>query len=408
MKTCTRPDPVTARRRLRWVHMVGQLGDGAFYVTAAVHLVRQGASPTGVGLTLAVAWGTGALLAPRVGRLADRFGVRRLSVATLTAAAATLLLLAVAPPALCGIILAGYAVAQSAWGGLRATLVEVVTEADGRVTERAAQQRLGNAALAVGAALGGLALTQPWPDTLRGVFVFDAVAYALAAFLVASGMPEMPPTPRRTPGARLDARHWLATAGAAALYLYMPMLSVALPVMVAVTGTVPAWTASACLAANTLGVLALQGRAAAAVRDVRSVRSSLVTGSALLAVSAALIWTSVGTGRPLLLVPGMLIQVVGEVRFAAGAWDVGYRIAPSSHVAAWQSTYGAAVPLARCFGPALLAPAAAHSGGWALAAAAFVIGGLTLAAATALRPRTTPHPFRSPATVPARPATTRS
>lgn len=83
--------------------------------------------------------------------------------------------------------------------------------------------------------------------------------------------------------------------------------------------------------------------------------------------------------------------MLGEVRFAAAAWDLGYRLAGPGDGATWQSTYGSAIPVARCLGPALLAPMAAVGAGWTLPAVLFVLGGITLAVVATRATRVT-HP----------------
>ena len=91
-----------------------------------------------------------------------------------------------------------------------------------------------------------------------------------------------------------------ATAAASALYLYMPMLSVALPLKVTAAAGVPTWTIAACFLANTVGVMALQRRTAARVSTERRARHAVLVGGLL-------------RGR---------------------AWDLGYRLAGPGGTAA--------------------------------------------------------------------------
>jgi len=265
------------------------------------------------------------------------------------------------------------------------------------VAERARLQAVGNGAVAVGAAVGGLSLVVGALPALRGMVAADAVLYVAAALLVARGLRSVatpPPTQAAAPGGadRATLRQLVATVAAAALYLYMPMLSVALPLMVTAAVGVPTWTISACFLANTIGVMALQRRVAARVTGERRARHALLTGGVLLAVSSVLLWTSLH-GRhaaPALVVlglaSGVLIQVLGEVRFAAGAWDLGYRLARPGGTAAWQATYGAAIPIARSAGPAILAPLAMVQVGWIVPALLFLGGAAAMVAVTTAQP----------------------
>ena len=72
----------------------------------------------------------------------------------------------------------------------------------------------------------------------------------------------------------------------AVLYLYMPMLSVLLPLYVVQRTTAPAWTVGGFFVLNTVGVTILQVRAARTVSDPRSaIRASRRAGLLLLATS---------------------------------------------------------------------------------------------------------------------------
>ncbi|WP_329244652.1 hypothetical protein OG417_48205 [Actinoallomurus sp. NBC_01490] len=394
----------TRLRRLGQAHALAQAGDGAFYVTSAAYLVRLGWSPVRVGILLAICWGAGALLSRRIGRLADRHGLVAISAATLGCCMAGLLGLALgSEPILVAGALLVYAGGQSAWGGLRAALVQAAADPAAAVTERARLQSIGNGAVAVGAAVGGLALGLGEIWALRVVVAGDALLYLVTSLLIARGIRISASAPtasadRPVPGetGRTTMPQLVATIAASALYLYMPMLSVALPLMITNAPGVPAWAISACFLANTLGVMAMQRRAAIGVTTAARTRHALLTGAALLATSSALLWTTLLGHRlaPALIVlglgAGVVTQVLGEVRFAAGAWDLGYRLAPTSGTAAWQATYGAAIPMARSAGPALLAPLAGFELGWIVPAGLFLAGGIAMATVTTTRPAPSP------------------
>lgn len=431
--TPAEPTGDQARRALRRAHVLAQVGDGAYYVTSAAYLVGLGWSAAQVGSVLGVAWGLGALAAPWLGRLADARGLTRVSAATTLMCALALAL--VASAVTLGVVLVGltmYAVAQSAWGGQRAALVSALSPPARRVPERARLQALGNAGIALGTVLGGAALLVGDPAALRVALGADALGYAVVAVTIrrhvvvtpggvdpggvgpgdvgpgdvgsgivgsgsmgSSGVGAVRAGPTRTP------RQWAATAAASALYLYLPLLSVALPLLVATSAGMPGWVIAACFGANTLGVSVLQTRVARTVTTARRVRAAALGGGALLALSALLLWRSLRAGDAtaaidgaragVLLAVAVLVQVLGEVHFAAAAWDLGYRLAPAGGEAAWQSTYGAAIPVARCLGPALLAPAATSSSGWLVPAVAFGLGALALAAVVPVPPRPNPH-----------------
>ncbi|MFB9835768.1 hypothetical protein, partial [Actinoallomurus acaciae] len=300
---------------------------------------------------------------------------------------------------------------QSAWGGLRAALVQTAADPAAAVIERARLQSIGNGAVAAGAAMGGLALGLGEIWALRVAVAGDALLYLVTGLLIAKGIRIFAPARTASAGAgetgRTTMPQLVATAAASALYLYMPMLSVALPLMITNAPGVPAWTISACFLANTLGVMAIQRRAAIGVTTAARARRALLTGAALLATSSVLLWTTLLGHRlaPVLvalgLAAGIVTQVLGEVHFAAGAWDLGYRLAPAGGTAAWQATYGAAVPMARSAGPALLAPPAGFELGWIVPAGLFLAGGIAMATVATTRPAPGPSdpgtaPYEAP------------
>lgn len=403
-------------RRLRHAHALAQVGDGAFYVTSAAYLVASGWSPTRVGALLGVCWGVGALLSRRIGALADRRGLVPIGAVTVTCCAVGLLGLASADgAALVAVSFLLYATAQSAWGGVRAALAQAAAGPTAVVVERARLQSIGNGAVALGTCLGGLALALGGIAAMRTAVAADAAVYLAAAFLIgrlnhgltpsspAAGSPSLPDDCLRMTPARV-----VATVAASALYLYMPMLSVALPLLITRASNVPSWTISACFLANTVGVMALQRRVAAHVTTARRTRQALLIGGILLAVSSALLWTTLQESQTapafiaLGLAVGVVSQVFGEVRFAAGAWDLGYRLAPASGVAAWQATYGAAIPIARSVGPAILAPLANVESGWIVPALLFLAGATATAAVTPTSPAPDPIAQTAAAAIPRR------
>lgn len=376
-------------------HGCAQLGDGAFYVTSAAYLYQLGFSATGVGLRLSLAWGVGALASPWFGRAADRWSLRSVTPVSTALCCLGLAMLAVGLPLTApGLVL--YCVGQSAWGGLRAALVEELAPSSRRVAERARQQSVGNLAVGLGSVAGGLALATGVDRPLRVVLALDASAYLAVSLLLAHGLPGLRrPTGRSAPGG-VSGRQRLATVAAAALYLYLPLLSVALPLLVVTGGAAPRWVVAACFVANTLGVGMLQGAAARWFGDRQPAAAALV-GGLLMALSCALFWISLRSGPLALLPVAVALQLAGELAAAAAIWSTGYRLAPPSAQARWQASYGAAAPAARCIGPVVVGVAAAHPTGWVAPASLLLAGSWVLArvAAGPIRPAATDTPDRA-------------
>jgi Major Facilitator Superfamily len=388
-------------RRLLMTQAVTSVGDGIFFVVSATLLLAQGWSAARVGLALSLAWGVSMLLTPAVGRAADAVGLRTTVLALPVLVATGLLLVAAGgPDALTLVGLMTYAGGQSGLGGVRQALVVALAAGTGRsVTEdRSALQAAGNGGIAVGSVFGGVALALDGHDALRAALLLDAALF-LGSVALYTGLPRLAlPSSEGRSGPRPDARYLALTLCAAVMYLYMPLLSVGLPLMV-VRAELAHWVVALVLALNTLGVLALQRRAGRAVSSAALAARYTVRGGVMLLVCCLFLGLSVTVvDWPLglaVLLTGVVVQVLGEVRLAAGAWHLGYELAPPVASGRWQGTYAAAVPAARCVGPALLTGLLVGLG-----LAGFVVLGLMFAAAGvgmavlsrgAAEPSPTPH-----------------
>lgn len=407
-------------RRLILAQTTSAIGDGCFYVTSALFLSHVvGLSATMTGLWLSIAWGAGFLLSAPVGSAADRAGLK-LSGVTLSLVVAGTLVAAtqVRDHGAFLLVLIGYAVAQSGLGAVRqAWVAELVPPAD-RVTVRARLHVAINAGIGLGAALAGIALAVGTTRAYTTVLWLDAAGFVVAAWLLA-GMPGngLPRRPRTTTGngsPRLPRRVWggvleglrggvlgdrpylSAAALAAVLYLYMPLLSVVLPLFLVQRTVAPAWSVALVFVINTIGVLALQVRAARPVQDTRTAarasrRGGLVMGASCLVLAAAALPGSAPAALALVAL-GAVVQVVGEVLLGAGAWHIGFALADPQRQGQWQGLFASGLPLARSVGPLLLsALVLTWSGpGWVVLAAVFGAAGLALGPVAAWGERSRP------------------
>lgn len=343
---------------------VNAIGDGAFYVTAALGFTSVvGLSPTEVGAGLSLAWLLGAIASSPMGSLAQRVGLRRSTVVLCAGTAVALCSLALVR-SLEGFLAAavGYAVAQSVLGGVRQALLADLVDPGYQVQARAGIQIAQNAGIGVGAAAAGATLL------LRGVEAYPVVLLADAASFLVAGLLLT----------RLPALN-------AVLYLYMPVLSVLAPLWVAGRTTAPTWTVSGLFLVNTVGVVLSQRSAARRVRELSTAATSLRRGGLLLGAGCVGLWAA---GLPdstvvaaLLLPLGAALLTAGEVRLAAGSWQVGFTLADPRRSGAYQGLYASAIPVARAAGPTVLvALVLTWSGpGWWVLAALFVGAATALA-----------------------------
>jgi MFS family permease len=377
----TRPAPP---RRLALAQLINSVGDGAYYVCSALYFTRVvGLSATEVGLGLTVGWAAGAVAGVPLGHLADRRGVRGTAVAlaVATGAAVAVFLTVRGLPAF---VLAAvlYACCQCGLGAARqALLAALVTERE-RTRVRAHLQSTANAGLAAGAALGGLALHLDTAAAYRAVLAADALAF-LAAALVLTRLPAVPPTPPAASGTpRLavlrDRPYALITALHAALLLYMPLLSVVIPLWVVQRTEAPRWTVAALLMLNTLGVVALQVRVARGVRDLRTAARHIRAAGVLMLVSCAAFALTTVPASPwtalAVLLAAACLQVLGETALASGAWEISFGLAPEGRQGQYQGFFGTGAAVARMLGPLLLTWLVLGGGpvGWLALGAAFL------------------------------------
>jgi MFS family permease len=374
-------------RTLSWAAAGGAVGDGAFFTTSAVFLTTAaGLTPGQVGLALTAAWGAGFMLSAPLGALADRVGLRTCVVAWSMLVSAALVALALTGhPAVVTVtaVLVAYAVGQSGLGGLRQALVVTVIAKDRRVRFRARMHVGVNAGLAVGCGIGGLALLAGTPAGYRAVLLVDAGIFALTATMLTRLAIRPGHGPNLTrPGLVVlrDRPYLVMTVLTGALYLYMPMLSVALPLYLTRHTAAPRWTVAVVFLVNTAGVLLLQVPAARRVTSLDRARSSVRLAGLALALSC-LLFAAATTGGPVTSVfwacAATVIQVVGEVMLAAGAWYTGFELADPHHPGQWQAVSAAAQPLARTVGPLALVALlqSAPVAGWTVLAAGFLAAG---------------------------------
>ncbi|MFJ5546542.1 MFS transporter [Streptomyces sp. NPDC093225] len=413
------PAPGPARLLIA-AQLGSSVGDGAYYVTSALYFTTVvGLSPAQIGLGLTLGWAVGSLAGVPLGALADRRGPRGTAVllALATAAAVGSFPFARSYAAFAAAAVA-YATAQCGLAAARQALLAALVERAGRTGVLARLQAAGNAGLAVGAALGGLALHAGTRGAYLAVFALDALAFLLCALLLhrlpvapAGGAPTVGPV-RTASGVRTaagapagprlavlrDRPYAVLTLLNAVLLLRMPLLSLALPLWIVRRTDAPGWLVSGLFVLNTAAVTLFQVRTARAVTGrataVRAVRSSgrlMLAACLVYAVSAAGL---PGWGAAAVLVAGSVLHVLGEMRHSAGSWQLGFDLAPADRMGQYQGFFGTGLALARTLGPLLLTSLLLVWGipGWVL------LGGVFAAAAWAVGPvgrwaaRTRPTP----------------
>ncbi|RSS83307.1 MFS transporter [Streptomyces sp. WAC06614] len=384
--------PPGAPRRLAAAQLSNSVGDGAYYVCSALYFTRVvGLSPAQIGLGLTVAWAVGSVAGVPLGAFADRRGPRGTSVllALSTAAAvASFLVIRSFWPFLLAACL--YATAQCGLAAARQALLAGLVEPRERTGVLAHLQSLLNAGLALGATLGGLALSADTAGAYRAVFALDAVSFLVCAAVLLR-LPVVAPVERPAAGEpRLavlrDRPYALVTVLNAVLLLRMPLLSLAIPLWIVERTQAPGWLVSALFVLNTVGVMLFQVRTARPVTDLRTARAAVWSSGLVMAASCVVFALSAlptaAWAAGAALVVGAVLQLIGEMRQSAGSWQISFSLAPAEKIGQYQGFFGTGVPVARTLGPLLLTSLLLLWGipGWLL------LGGLLLAASWAMGP----------------------
>ncbi|CAL9607210.1 hypothetical protein SUDANB120_05568 [Streptomyces sp. enrichment culture] len=391
MTTRLLPPPGTPRR-LAAAQLANSVGDGAYYVCSALFFTRVVGLPPGlIGLGLTLAWAVGSVAGIPLGALADRRGPRGVSVllAAATAAGVASFLFvrsygAFLVAAVC------YATAQCGLAAARQALLAGLVPAGERTRVMAHLQSVLNAGLAVGAALGGIALAAGTEQAHLAVFALDALGFLVCAAVLLR-LPAPAAGPRRRageprPAVLRDRPYALAALLNAVLLLRMPLLSLAVPLWTVERTSAPGWLVSALFVLNTGAVMLFQVRRAEPVTDLaaaaRAVRLSGLGTAASCAVFALSGWAGPAWAAAALLVAGAALQADAEMRQSVGSWQIGFSLAPADRIGQYQGFFGTGVPLARSAGPVVVTSLVLLWGvpGW------FLLGGLLLAASYAMGP----------------------
>lgn len=380
-------------RVLALAQLANSIGDGAFFATSALFFTRiVGLSATQVGVALTVAWGLGMLAGVPLGMAADRWGARRVAVllALWTAGMLSTFLVVRSFP-LFLLVACLYAIGQGGLGAARQALLAGLVSASERVAVRAHMQSTVNLGLAVGAGVGGLALTVDSAAAYLAVFVVDAASFLVSA-LVLRRLPVTRAPLSRAGGTKLtvlrDRPYAVLTVLTAVMYLNMPVLSLGLPLWIVERTDAPPVMAAVVLVLNMATVVLFQVRVARMVHDLRSAaRVAGLAGWVLLAACAlyGVSGGSVGSlgslgvaGAIVALLVAAAVQVFGEMMHGAASWEVGFGLAPAGQQGQYQGFYGMAPQIARMLGPVVVTTLLIGWGmrGWLVLGALFLVAGL--------------------------------
>lgn len=387
--------PAGAPRNLAFAQLANSVGDGAFIVTSALFFTRVvGLSTAQVGLGLTIAWLVGFLTGVPLGNLADRKGPRGVAIllALSTSAAVTSFLFVRSFP-LFLIAAIAYATSQTGLTAARQALLAGLVQPAERTRIRAFLQSTVNAGLAVGAALGGVALRFDTAPAYLTVFAIDAASFLVAAALI-HRVPAVKAVTLRVAGEpRLavlhDRPYALLTLLNSIMLMFMPLLSLVAPLWIVEHTNAPGWVVASLLIINTIGVTLFQVRIARGVTDLRTAtRSVRFAGIAMLAACGVFALSAIGlapAAAAAVLAVASALLTLGEMKLASGAWEISFGLAPADKQGQYQGFFGTGPAVARMLGPALLTTLVLGWGpiGWMVVGALFL--GTSVATGPAVR-----------------------
>ncbi|WP_112238156.1 MFS transporter [Kribbella monticola] len=375
--------PAGAARNLAMAQLANSVGDGAFIVTSALFFIRVvGLSTAQVGLGLTIAWLIGFLTGVPLGNLADRKGPRGVAILlALSTALSVGSFLFVRSFPLFLIAAIAYASSQTGLTAARQALLAGLVAPAERTRIRAFLQSTVNAGLAVGAALGGVALRSDTAPAYLTVFAVDAASFLIAAALI-HRVPTVTAVLKVAGEPRLAVLHdrpyaVLALLNAVML-MFMPLLSLIAPLWIVERTSAPSWMVASLLIVNTIGVTLFQVRVARGVKDLRTAtRSIRFAGLAFLAACGVFAVTAFGmapAGAAAVLAVAAVLLTLGEMKLASGAWEISFGLAPADKQGQYQGFFGTGPAIARMLGPALLTTLVLGWGpiGWVVLGAVFL------------------------------------
>lgn len=391
-------------------HFVTYLGDGLFYVCAALYFTRVvGLDAVTYGAALTASWVLAMVLSVPVGHLADRFESRAVAVTLLVVAGLSVCLYLVTssvPLFFVGACL--LAIATQGTQSARSALVSRSFPPDQVTRVRAVLISTANAGLALGAALGALVIAEDSDTAYRLAFAFDALTFLFAALLLlkvprarpapgedtADGPGEQPKKREGSPFQVFRDGGYVAVSVAnALLMLHVPLIDVALPLWIVQETTAPEWTIAAVFVVNTALVVFLQYRLSlditsidAGLRSLRLAGLLLFAGMVLYSLSGAPSspWAAAG-----LLLAAVSVLTFGEMRQTSSMNEISFRLVPGGRYGQYQGFFGMGSTVAEAVGPLALTWLLLTHGfwGWLALGALFLLVGLTMPWCVALARR---------------------
>jgi MFS family permease len=390
------PDHPVARR-LSMQSVLYAFGDGVFTTGNAVYFTQiVGLTAAQVGLGLSLSGLVVLAFSVPMGKVADRFGARRMwAVGALLEA-----LLYLSYPFIHGFaafiaLLTAFSLVNTVGGAGRGAYTIGIFPREQRVRYQAFLRSALNIGFTLGALVGGLALATDSRSVIRMVPVFSAAVLAANAFLIGR-LPDprgdrvdeaVASTPVEAPAGSpkaLKNRGFVATSVLSGIAgTHWILLLVVIPLWLVERTDSPHWVLAWLFATNTVLAVLFQVPAArgmntvgGALRGVRLATAFMVVSCCLVAITGDTIgWVSI-----VLLLVGHMTVTGAELFESAATWGFLAELSDPSRRGEYQGVWGLGGRITNILGPATYTWLALNHGtlGWAVIAATIVLAAALL------------------------------
>lgn len=396
-------DPVL--RILGLSTLIGTLGRGVFLtVTVLYFSFVVGLSATEISIVVAASSATGIVTSLIGGQLADRFSARRVLLAALMVESVALVAYSAVGGFGMAVLVACIAFgSETAAHSARAAIIARGFEGPGRVTARAVLRTITNVGIAVGSALGGLALLVGTPEAYRAILIGAGAVY-FGASLLTLRLPASVDAARtaaaepRATSSRWAHSPWrdpryLALAALSGVFaMQFGLLEMGVPLWVAHDTEAPNAVVSALLILNTVIVIAFQVPLSRGTHDLRVAGRAIGIAGVLMAGSCFVYAAAAGVSpiwAVVILLAAGTAHAFAEVLSQAGVWGLSFELADPVSAGAYQGIIGTFYSVGATFAPFVVTATALDLGlpGWGVLAAVFLLSaaGMTAIALRAAR-----------------------
>lgn len=393
--------------------LIGTLGRGVFLtVTVLYFSFIVGLSAAEISIVIGASSATGIATSLIGGQLADRFSARWVLLGALAIESIGLITYAFVGEFWMAVVVACVASGSGmAAHSARSAIIARGFEGPGRVTARAVLRTITNVGIAIGSAVGGLALFVGTAEAYRAILIIAGVIYLGAALLTlrlpasvdAARPDDDPPIVQAADAARpsrwahspwRDPRYLALAALSGIFAMQFGLLEVGVPLWVAHDTEAPKVMVSVLLILNTVIVIAFQVPLSRGTHELR--RAGRVIGiSGVLMAGSCFIYAA-ATGVPpiwaiVILIAAGTAHAFAEVFSQAGVWGLSFELADPMKAGAYQGVIGTFFAAGSTFAPLVVTGTALNLGlpGWGILAAIFLLSaaGMTVIAIRAARHR---------------------